>query len=550
MGYTDSGLWVYLNMVYTKDSHDDKTPEKKLPVEDKDYLKVLFLHLLACEKLAVPKSRQIMASWAIAAFATWVAHTNPHREILYQAQKEEDAHAMVSKGRKNTSAGRMDFILHRLPEWLQDPYIKDGVGNRVGELVFSPKPIDNAGVPIPWYGSTITAVPGGADQVRGKTPKFAALDECAFYPDLDEAVAALIPATNGGGRYALVSSVYAGSDFNKIVLESPSGGKPQEKRNLAVLRGLKIMGIKWPDGVRSWETPSGIVVLELHYSADPDKDPKNDNGAWIKKAVKGYVGGFESPKWRREMEIDYSAGGGDPVFPFLTSVYHPIFKPRIPVEEAKTKFRIYAGYDYGTNNPAAFVVWGFDKLGEPYALWELYEPCEDFNEHCDKIKACPYFQCIQEIVCDPSIHWKTQKGSKSGIETIAQRFFERGIRMNPGIRGSAEVIAVDFKSKYWQDPLNPRGFITEDCPCGMKEVMELKHDVALSTSAANRRNAPETIMDKNNHWWDATAYLFNSNPRPFVPAEKMEEWSAIHNIIKRAQMKSIPRQTRPGIVTI
>lgn len=538
-GFTDSGLWTFLNYVYTKDSHEtDGDPRKKLPVAEKVYLQIIFLSMLACPELYIPKSRQMMVSWAIAAYAVWRAMRNPHREVVYQTKKEEDAHGMVTKGRKNPAAGRMDFIMHHLPQFIADPHVIGGAGNGVGQLTLSPEQTDKNGVPVPWYGSTITAVPGGADQVRGKTLSDYFGDECAFMPDFGETMAAVNPALKGGGRAVCASSVFSGSEFNAMVLESPTGQDPQHHINPTVAKAMSILGLEWPKGMKMWPTPSGLWVLEVHYTADPEKDPERDGAAWFVEAVKGYTGGVESPKWKREMEIDYEAGGGQPVFPYLYSADSPVFIPRKDPEWVMANLDLYAGYDWGANNPSAFIVGGYDSDGTLYFVWELYEPVEDLREHCEKMKKCPYWKYIKYIVCDPSIMSKTQVGATS-MGTIAEQFDPFGISFVRGRRGVAEPMAMRFKTEYWVDPAKPRAFVTDACPNLAAELRGLKYDEHSTAAASIRRNFPETIMDKNNHACDAMFYMEDTRPGPHKIDEERSSAESYSEFIARARRSRV-----------
>jgi hypothetical protein len=96
-GYTDAGVWEFLNYVYTKDSHDHDQPVKKLLGEDDRYIVVVILYMLACPKLLVSKSRQIRMSWIAVMFSLWHAMARPYRLVTFQSKKAEDAEDMVTK---------------------------------------------------------------------------------------------------------------------------------------------------------------------------------------------------------------------------------------------------------------------------------------------------------------------------------------------------------------------------------------------------------------------------------------------------------------------
>ena len=549
MGYADSGFWTFLNYVYTKDAHGKSSKDtiKKLMGDDAEYLVTVFLYMLACDRLAIPKSRQMRMSWATTAFAVWHTMTAPYRLTIYQTKKETDAFAMVSEGSKNPTAGRMDFIIQHLPAWLADPNVVSGRGNQVGGLNFTPGRHDSqSGAGIPWYGSAIKAIPQGGDQVRQYTPSLFISDESAFQDEFASSMVALQAATTGGGKWMAVSSVQAGSSFNKMVLESKEGRSPDEIIHPTVMTGLRAFGLKFPKGLRSWQTPSKVWCLEVHYSADPAKDPARDGAEWWMDAQQGYVGGLESSGWKTEMEIDYNAGGGGPVFPFLTSKASPVFIPRPSMDEVIGSHTIYAGYDDGANAPSAFAVWSFDKDGKAYAVWELYEPCVDMGAFVAKMKRCPYWDHIKYIVCDPAITAKNQRVA-NGNRSVHELFSDYGIRFVPGRRDVDVPQARRMISEYWSDPVNPRAFITDACPNGQREFMDLRWDRIESESTAAKHDDPDRIRQKNNHFCDATFYLFDTRPRVWQPeAPKRDPRLTFNDLLEQAERKSRLERTRSG----
>lgn len=548
-GYADSGFWKFLRYVKTKDSHgsDSTDTVKPLMGDSPEYLVVMFLFMLASNVLAIPKSRQMRVSWATTAFAVWHTMTAPYRETLYQTKKDDDANAMVSEGSKNPTAGRMDFIIQHLPDWLADPNIISGRGNQVGRLTYTPGKIDeSSGLPVLWYGGSINAIPQGAHQVRQYTPSLFISDESAFQEEFASSMIAVRPAVTGGGKVICVSSVDAGSAFNRMVLESRDGQDNPPSVPEVVQRGMDLFGIEWPKGMRSWKTPSGVDVLEVHYSADPAKDPDRRGEEWVEEAVKGYVGGLDSTGWQTEMEINYGAGGGDPLFPFISSRKHPIFTKRVSVDEVINTHSIYAGYDWGTNNESAFEVVSFDNLGQPHAVWELYEPCENIEHHIYKMKMSPYWEHIKYIVCDPSITARKHP-TASGLQSVNEVFSHFGVYFRPGRRGVDVTQAIRLKTEYWADPLNPRAFITSECPHLQQEIMDLRWEKHLSEGVASRKNNPEKIRQKKNHGFDAFCYLMDTRPRAWVaPDPKRPDGVCFNDLLEWSDRKARLEKTRSG----
>lgn len=125
-------------------------------------------------------------------------------------------------------------------------------------------------------------------------------------------------------------------------------------------------------GVRGWRTREGWLVLRLHYSADPEKNTDE----WKQMAVTGYRGGLEGRDWRREMEVDFSAYKGEPVYPGFdadSSVRLTEFNPHLP---------LWRGWDFGYRHPA--VVWLQQWTDSTLAyLHELYPTLN--SEECPGI---------------------------------------------------------------------------------------------------------------------------------------------------------------------
>lgn len=525
-GYADSGLWEFLQYVKTKDEHDHQNPVKALDWEKYSYAQVVFLHMLHLGNAYIPKSRQVRMSWLAVIFASWFARTAPHRLVMFQSMKEDDANKMVSLGSKDPVGGRLSFVEHHLPWWLQDQNIISGRGNMVGELVYSPKEVGDGGVRVHWHGSRVLAVPQGANQVRGKVPSLYLADEAGLWDDFRESWTAAAAAVQSGGvesrsKMFALSSVYAGGQFNDSILEGldPGGGGEAslEYTGIPEMRGIVDMlpGRKLPRGMRSLVTKSGTPVLEVHYSVDPDKRPDTEVGRrWLDAASKRYIGGTSSPEWLREMEIDYEASGGMLVFPQLMDPKCKVWHAPLTFKDIKRmRLRLLAGYDYGAVNPAAFVVWGIAPDGKRYLIWEMYEPVLNYVDHCEKIKSCPYVASgmVEKIVCDPQMMAKDQQ-TESGKKSMLELYRQQGVFMQPGRKG-ADVTLVQLYRYWWRDLENPECFICENCWNTKRELQRLKWR-EYSGAVARRRNLPEEIEDKNNHTFDASAYVLDTQPKP------------------------------------
>lgn len=529
-GYLDSGLWRFLDHVYTKDEGDSKNPVKKLMGDKKDYMYVTFLFWLSHPNVLGPKSRQIRESWMGCAFCSWVARSAPYRNVIYQCEAEKKGWDQTSHGAQEPRTGRVDFIEQALADhgdsrWLMDPNIISGKGNRKGMLLYSPDPVTADGVRMAWHGSRIFGVPQGANQARQYTLSLLFSDEAAHQSEYANTLRACAAAAH---RMIGVSSLEYGSHFNDLCTASKTTKEPDWENYLppGVDIGLKRLGIEWPlRGMRSRMAPGDIVVLETHHNADPDKDASRNGKIWLSKEVQkpAYaMGGFESISWRTEMggpeRLDYGAGGGERVFPFLHRE-SPVRVPAMTPDEVRERFTLFAGYDYGSTNPSAYEVIGIDRDGIMAAVWELYEPCKNLARHAQKIKDGPYFNDIQMTICDASLAWKTNPQTQGDNKSIIEQFADHGVVMKDGRRGQDYAIAQKFNSEFWGEPENPTFLITAACPALWKEVCDLRIDKHISEAVAQRKNALERIQQKDNHAWDATTVIVDAGMYYIAPAE-------------------------------
>ena len=522
--YADSGFWKFARLVQTKDEHDRDNPVKSLDLDKFQYMNVVWLHMLHLNRMLMPKSRQVRMSWAAAIFSAWYVRTAPHRLVIYQSMKDDDATLMVSRGKDDPVGGRISFIEHHLPWWLKDYNIVSGKGNRVGELIYTPKLSSDQGIVIPWTGSRVIAVPQGANQVRGKVPSLYIGDEAGLWDDFRETWGAVAPAVRSGdgtSKMFALSSVYAGSQYNDAILEGldpdEGGGVQIEYTGIPemaeIIKGFP--GERLPRGMQSFVTPSGMPVLETHYASDPDKRPETERGQrWIDEAAKDYIGGTASADWRREMEIDYYASGGLLVFSMLSDpkckVWHA---PLTPTQVIGMELKLGAGYDYGALNPSAFVVWGQAPDGRWYAIDEIYEPCHNYIDHARKIKSNKWFasRLLSAVVCDPQLSAEDQQTGR-GKASMLSLFREQGLNMVPGRKG-ADLSLVQLLRYWWRDPQNPEAFICENCWNLKRELQRLKWQTYTGKVALNK-NLPEKIVNKHNHIFDASAYYLDTRPKP------------------------------------
>lgn len=174
-------------------------------------------------------------------------------------------------------------------------------------------------------------------------------------------------------------------------------------------------------GIQFWRNRNGFAVVQLHYSAFPERDEE-----WAAKHSREYPGGRQGKLWRREQELDWGAWSGSRVYEEFDRSTHVIsMRPEdIPPEWAR-----FRAIDPGYNAPCGVMWVACDGDGVLYVYDELYERKKTVREMASLIKAKTRRQEFQFTLLDPNDGFKqTQAGSGA---TIAEQFAQEGIVCNP-----------------------------------------------------------------------------------------------------------------------
>lgn len=271
-------------------------------------------------------------------------------------------------------------------------------------------------------------------------------------------------------------------------------------------------------GIQTGVSAEGVKVIRIHYSADPLKDPDTSEGeSWLTRELQGYRGKTD-PRWRKEMEIDFDAHGGQLLFPYMLEHEKQLLVKPVDI----SGYTLIAGLDYGTRNPSAFEVIAIGNDNNIQVVHEYYEApkkaYEDDNEFrqrkgykvlCAAIKEYPFLDKLN-IFADPSLWNKTQEAADSkGLMSIADLFEQEGVILAPGQRGR-DFACYEHIDKYlWEDPGNPLLTIFKNCPWLWWELQRLRFDDYSATTQVNQ-NLKEKIIDRDNHAWDALKYALTS----------------------------------------
>lgn len=259
------------------------------------------------------------------------------------------------------------------------------------------------------------------------------------------------------------------------------------------------------------------VIVPLHYSADPNKDPHTVEGkAWFIEAENAYLGGSSSLGFRRELEMDWSAGSGELVFAnFIDMESKILVNPFIP----DTTYELYGGLDWGDNNPCAFLVLAFDLYGKCTVVWEWYQ------DHVPSIEAvaqailmCPYYDRLRRIMADPTM-WNENQYQQSGKTSLARIFSEdlpENLRIQKLVPAHyrSDTLMIQKMQIRWNSE-SVRLQISKICGNLIRELRNLRY-----RETRGDINNSDKIINKDNHAWDALKYCLLSHPSSQVKEDK------------------------------
>lgn len=294
-------------------------------------------------------------------------------------------------------------------------------------------------------------------------------------------------------------------------------------------------------GLMVWRNPlNGFLVVRTHYTADPAR-----RGDWKYRASPKY-GGLKSWRWKKEQEIDWEATSGKLVFETWSS--DNLVRP-FTVPDHWPKWILV---DPGWTNPTSIVWATVDVDAEPNEFGFL--PVHFYREfyrarHSAKALAQVCYEWsqigdgrmewIESIIVDPAARQEHQSAAGDpetvGVRaaTVLEQFqdeilslgwdvpvetgnndksmaIEELIARVGGYWTNAEGVPLYDEDDNLREPtieelaegaavVPPTLFFHESCTAGPAEMAKYKWKDWASVQVAERRNAPESPVDKDDH---------------------------------------------------
>jgi len=320
----------------TRDDHwREKRTEPYAPFPMKPYMPFLFGCLQQSKRLFIPKSREMLLSWSVMAYAVWLCQFHPEMQVIVQSAREDKSVDLVTGGERS---GYTRVLWESQPEFLKILHPLTKAVDDMARDVFTWK-----------NGSEIRGVPAGGDQFRQYHPYCCILEEASFLPEAEASYGAALPVAS---QIICVSSAGPGwfMDTCEGIMELPQAPDNEATVQMEVPKGCALKR----------DPKTGIEVLRVHYSANPEKGVD-----WVAKTKPTYK---SESLWMQEQEIKGDAFSGQSLFPEFRREFTVIPPHPIPQDVV-----FVMGIDPHPRRPHAFL-WMYVDRYDNHVIYRDYLP--------------------------------------------------------------------------------------------------------------------------------------------------------------------------------
>lgn len=168
-------------------TQDEASGESARFPSNREYLHDLFDIFENESLIAIPKSRRVFVTWAVAVYLTHRARYKKNQALFIQSETEDKAAFVVDK--------RCTFIEENLPIALKRPFrAVRTIKGAVGQMTYEDTK------------SYIKGIAQGRDALRAFTPSILFLDEIEFQGEGRQSLIAALPFAEKGAKIILVST--------------------------------------------------------------------------------------------------------------------------------------------------------------------------------------------------------------------------------------------------------------------------------------------------------------------------------------------------------
>ncbi len=325
------------------------------------------------------------------------------------------------------------------------------------------------------------------------------------------------------------------------------------------------MATDWKEimkGVQVRRLDTNYCHVRIHYSADPEKDAD-----WVRRRSARY-GGVETPKWRREQEIDYTAVQGQPVYPMLNDAHIAI--------RSLADMAIYRIIDHGIRAPMVCLWMGVSPNGDRHVFREYYRSGATITVNCGEvIRMTP--ENVVDTLIDPATRQRVPLSSKDKAPVSSLSLYNNALktscRLADNSKAGYDTVRSSLLSTLARKAMS-EGYVDEHSHFAKEyfakysltqaELIEMANHPALTfdpmcvrvfremrnlrfkdvSGDPTEKAKPEEIMDFEDDGPDCVRYGVQTKLRWMKPTTSPQPGSYLYEIQRRQAIRSNPRYVK------
>ncbi len=428
-------LWFLTKYCFAQNLHDEEETQGAPSVElipDWQHVRAFASSMFPPRDIVTEKTRRMMASWLAMAILVWDMRFRQHWPTMVMSRVEDDVDDGGSASTPRTLLGKVRFVYDHLPPFLQRPALE----------------FKYLSVLHPVTGSFIAGFPSSQSPGRGGGFRRAILDEFAWVPHSEQAMASVTQACSSGKVFISTPHGKGNAFFRLAEMTSKPVWPPTESEFHREL----------PTSLRTvtrTQDRGPIERFTIHWTQHPHKSPE-----WYQRAKAAMT----DEAVAQEFDINYTRSLGRRVYPKYAEDQHMAGGPLC----------LLSSVTYQSSRPLIVTCdWNHDPL-----IWEI---AQQYGE-------APCYRVIGElclrsaVVDDALLEFVWRYGSKDAIPAIRSALPEM-VHYLDNWKPRNELIHALAGSEGHRTPLYVYGDASEEKSTVQNLVKTYQHCKAILRAA-------------------------------------------------------------------
>lgn len=291
------------NFCYAQNLHDEDEVQGAPSVElipKWQHVEAFAASMFPARDIVIEKTRRMMASWLAMSILVWDMLYRQHWPTMVMSRVEDDVDDGGGASTPRTLLGKVRFVYNHLPPFFKRP-----------DLEFKYLSVRN-----PRIGSFIAGFPSSQSPGRGGGFRRAILDEFAWVPHSEQAMASVTQACSSGKVFISTPHGKGNAFFRLAEMTSkPVWPRLGTKEHLSLPTALRT-------NTRAQDR-GPIERFTIHWTQHPHKTPE-----WYQRAKAAMT----DESVAQEFDINYTRSLGRRVYPKYAEDQHMVGGPLCPLK--------------------------------------------------------------------------------------------------------------------------------------------------------------------------------------------------------------------------